>query len=95
MQSDTKKVVASLSSEYSKAAKSVAELTQKYNDSVSATGKTSKETKELKTQLAAAQAQLRATTSALNSANSGMAEFGGSTKTSTESLTGEIGRAHV
>lgn len=96
VQSDTKKVVASLSSEYSKAAKSVAELTQKYNDSVSTTGKTSKETKGLKTQLAAAQAQLRATTSALKSANTNMAEFASSTqKASGESLTGALTKANL
>lgn len=88
VQSSTKKAVASLSAEYNKAAKAVAELTQKYNNSVSTTGKTSQETKELKTQLAAAQAQLKATTSALKSADTNMADFASSiTKTATAAKT--------
>ena len=95
VQSDTKKTVATLSSEYSKAAKAVVELTRRYNESVAKTGKTSSETKNLKTMLAQAEAQLKATTTALKAANTGMADFGGSTKTSTESLAGAMTKANV
>ena len=95
VQSDTKKTVATLSGEYSKAAKAVVELTRRYNESVAKTGKTSSETKNLKAMLAQAEAQLKATTTALKAANTGMADFGGSTKTSTESLAGAITKANL
>ena len=91
VQSETKKTVTALSGEYSKAAKSVLELTKQYNESVAKTGKTSAESKELKNQLAAAEAQLKATASALKSANNGMESFASSTdKASSKSLAGAI-----
>lgn len=95
VQSETKKTVSSLSGEYSKAAKAVAELTQRYNESVGKTGKTSSETKNLKAMLAQAEAQLKATASALRSANNGMDDFGGSAKTSGESLAGAMTKANL
>lgn len=96
VQSETKKTVTALSSEYSKAAKSVLELTRQYNDSAAKTGKTSAETKELKNQLAAAEAQLKATASALKSANNGMESFANSTdKASGKSLAGAIAQGTV
>lgn len=96
VQSDTKKTIATLSSEYSKAAKAVAELTQRYNESVGKTGKTSSETKNLKTMLAQAEAQLRATTTALKAANNGMEGFANSTdKASGKSLAGAIAQGTV
>lgn len=96
VQSETKKTVTALSSEYSKAAKSVLELTKQYNDSAAKTGKTSAETKELKNQLAAAEAQLKATASALKSANNGMESFANSTdKASGKSLAGAIAQGTV
>ena len=96
VQSDTKKTIATLSSEYSKAAKAVAELTQRYNESVGKTGKTSSETKNLKTMLAQAEAQLRATTTALKAANNGMDGFASSTdKASGKSLAGAIAQGTV
>ena len=95
VQSDTKKTIATLSSEYSKAAKAVAELTQRYNESVGKTGKTSSETKNLKAMLAQAEAQLKATTTALKAANNGMDGFGESTKTSGESLAGAMTKANL
>lgn len=88
-------MVSTLSGEYSKAARSVATLTQKYNESVAKTGKASSETKNLKAMLAQAEAQLKATTSALRSANSGMDDFGGSAKTSGESLSGAMTKANL
>lgn len=91
MQSETKKTVSTLSSEYSKAAKAVVELTKRYNESVGKTGKASSETKNLKTMLAQAEAQLKATTTALKSANNGMEGFASSTeKASGSSLSGAI-----
>lgn len=91
MQSETKKTVSTLSSEYSKAAKAVVELTKRYNESVGKTGKASSETKNLKTMLAQAEAQLKATTTALKSANNGMEGFASSAeKTSGSSLSGAI-----
>lgn len=91
VQSESKKMVSALSGEYSKAAKSVATLAQKYNESVQKTGKASSETKNLKTMLAQAEAQLKATTTALKSANNGMEEFASSTeKASGSSLSGAI-----
>ena len=96
VQSDSKKMVATLSSEYSKAAKSVAALSQKYNESVAKTGKTSSETKNLKTMLAQAEAQLKATTSALKAANNGMDDFASSTeKASGTSLSGAIAQGTI
>lgn len=96
VQSDTKKTIATLSSEYSKAAKAVAELTQRYNESVGKTGKTSSETKNLKAMLAQAEAQLKATTTALKTANNGMDGFASSTdKASSKSLAGAIAQGTV
>lgn len=96
VQSETKKTVSSLSGEYSKAAKAVVELTRRYNESVSKTGKASSETKNLKTMLAQAEAQLRATTTALKAANNGMDGFASSTeKASSKSLAGAIAQGTV
>lgn len=96
VQSETKKTVSSLSGEYSKAAKAVVELTRRYNESVGKTGKASSETKNLKTMLAQAEAQLRATTTALKAANNGMEGFAGSTdKASGKSLAGAIAQGTV
>lgn len=96
VQSETKKTVSSLSGEYSKAAKAVAMLAQKYNESVQKTGKASSETKNLKTMLAQAEAQLRATTTALKAANNGMDGFASSTdKASGKSLAGAIAQGTV
>ena len=96
MQSETKKTVSSLSGEYSKAAKAVVELTRRYNESVGKTGKASSETKNLKTMLAQAEAQLRATTTALKAANNGMDGFSSSTdKASSKSLAGAIAQGTV
>ena len=96
MQSETKKTVSSLSGEYSKAAKAVVELTRRYNESVGKTGKASSETKNLKTMLAQAEAQLRATTTALKAANNGMDGFASSTdKASGKSLAGAIAQGTV
>lgn len=96
VQSETKKTVSSLSGEYSKAAKAVAELTRRYNESVGKTGKASSETKNLKTMLAQAEAQLRATTTALKAANNGMDGFASSTdKASSKSLAGAIAQGTI
>lgn len=96
VQSETKKTVSSLSGEYSKAAKAVVELTRRYNESVGKTGKASSETKNLKTMLAQAEAQLRATTTALKAANNGMDDFASSTeKASSKSLAGAIAQGTI
>lgn len=96
VQSETKKTVSSLSGEYSKAAKAVVELTRRYNESVGRTGKASSETKNLKTMLAQAEAQLRATTTALKAANNGMEGFASSTdKASSKSLAGAIAQGTI
>lgn len=96
VQSETKKTVSSLSGEYSKAAKAVVELTRRYNESVVKTGKASSETKNLKTMLSQAEAQLRATTTALKAANNGMEGFSSSTdKASSKSLAGAIAQGTV
>lgn len=96
VQSETKKTVSSLSGEYSKAAKAVVELTRRYNESVGKTGKASSETKNLKTMLAQAEAQLRATTTALKAANNGMEGFANSTdKASSKSLSNAIAQGTV
>lgn len=96
VQSETKKTVSSLSGEYSKAAKAVVELTRRYNESVGKTGKASSETKNLKTMLAQAEAQLRATTTALKAANNGMEGFTSSTdKASSKSLAGAIAQGTI
>ena len=94
VQSETKKTVSSLSGEYSKAAKAVVELTRRYNESVGKTGKASSQTKNLKAMLAQAEAQLKATASALRSANNGMDEFAKGAKTSGESLSGAMTKAN-
>lgn len=96
VQSETKKTVSSLSGEYSKAAKAVVELTRRYNESVGKTGKASSETKNLKTMLAQAEAQLRATTTALKAADNGMEGFASSTdKASGKSLANAITQGTV
>nr|DAJ56947.1 MAG TPA: tail tape measure protein [Caudoviricetes sp.] len=87
-------MVSTLSGEYGKAARSVATLAQKYNESVQKTGKASSETKNLKAMLAQAEAQLKATASALRSANNGMDEFAKGAKTSGESLSGAMTKAN-
>ena len=95
VQSETKKTVTALSSEYSKAAKSVLELTKQYNESAVKTGKTSAETKELKNQLAAAEAQLKTTASALKSANNGMDSFGKSAGSTGSGLTAALTKSQL
>jgi tape measure domain-containing protein len=95
VQSETKKTVTALSSEYSKAAKSVLELTKQYNESAAKTGKTSAETKELKNQLAAAEAQLKTTASALKSANNGMDSFGKSAGSTRSGLTAALTKSQL
>ena len=96
VQSETKKTVSSLLGEYSKAAKAVVELTRRYNESVGKTGKASSETKNLKTMLAQAEAQLRATTTALKAANNSMDGFASSTdKASGKSLANAITQGTV
>lgn len=96
VQSETKKTVSSLSGEYSKAAKSVVELTRRYNESVGKTGKASSETKNLKTMLAQAEAQLKATTTALKAANNGMEGFASSTdKASGKSMASAIAQGTI
>lgn len=95
VQGETKKTVTALSSEYSKAAKSVLELTKQYNESAAKTGKTSAETKELKNQLAAAEAQLKATASALKSANNGMDSFGKSAGSTGSGLTAALTKSQL
>jgi tape measure domain-containing protein len=95
VQNETKKTVAALSSEYSKAAKSVLELTKQYNESAAKTGKTSAETKELKNQLAAAEAQLKTTASALKSANNGMDSFGKSAGSTGSGLTAALTKSQL
>lgn len=96
VQSETKKTVSSLSGEYSKAAKAVVELTRRYNESVGKTGKASSETKNLKTMLAQAEAQLKATTTALKAANNGMDGFASSTdKASGKSMASAIAQGTV
>lgn len=96
VQSETKKTVSSLSGEYSKAAKAVVELTRRYNESVGRTGKASSETKNLKTMLAQAETQLRATTTALKAANNGMEGFASSTdKASSKSLASAIAQGTI
>lgn len=96
VQSETKKTVSSLSGEYSKAAKAVVELTRRYNESVGKTGKASSETKNLKTMLSQAEAQLRATTTALKAASNGMEGFANSTdKASGKSLANAITQGTV
>lgn len=96
VQSETKKTVSSLSGEYSKAAKAVVELTRRYNESVGKTGKASSETKNLKTMLAQAEAQLKATTTALKGANNGMDGFASSTdKASGKSMASAIAQGTV
>lgn len=96
VQSETKKTVSSLSGEYSKAAKAVVELTRRYNESVGKTGKASSETKNLKTMLAQAEAQLKATTTALKAANNGMEGFASSTdKASGKSMASAIAQGTV
>ena len=96
VQSETKKTVSSLSGEYSKAAKAVVELTRRYNESVGKTGKASSETKNLKTMLAQAEAQLKATTTALKAANNGMEDFASATdKASGKSLASAIAQGTI
>lgn len=95
VQSETKKTVTALSSEYSKATKSVLELTKQYNESAAKTGKTSAETKELKNQLAAAEAQLKTTASALKSANNGMDSFGKSAGSTGSGLTAALTKSQL
>lgn len=102
VQRDTKQTVVQLSTEYSKAAKSVAELTRKYNESAAKTGKSSTETRELRSQLSAAEARLKTTANALKAANNGMTTFGQKTdeaaskqKNLAESLAGSVAKAQL
>lgn len=95
VQSETKKTVATLSSEYTKAAKRVAELAKAYAESTEKSGKSSKATKELKTQLTAAQAEVKTLASALKTANSNMVNFSSQTISAGESLAGAMTKANL
>lgn len=95
VQSETKKTVATLSSEYTKATKRVSELAKAYAESVEKSGKSSKATKDLKTQLNAAQSEVKTLASALKSANSGMVNFSSQAKSTGESLTSAFTKANL
>lgn len=95
VQSETKKTVATLSSEYTKATKRVAELAKAYAESAEKSGKSSKATKELKTQLNAAQSEVKTLASALKSANSGMVNFSSQAKSTGGSLTSAFTKANL
>lgn len=95
VQSETKKAVTSLAGEYSKATQNVVELTRKYNESAAQTGKTSSETRALKKELSAAEAQMKTTAAALKAANNGMDSFGKSAKTAGGNLTAALTKSQV
>lgn len=95
VQSETKKTVTALSSEYTKATKRVSELAKAYADSVEKSGKSSKATKDLKTQLNAAQAEVKTLASALNTANSNMVTFSSKASSAGQSLTGALTKASL
>lgn len=95
VQSETKKTVATLSSEYTKAAKRVAELAKAYAESTKKSGKNAKATKELKTQLNAAQAEVKTLSSALKTANNNMVNFSSKTSSAGEVLAGAMTKANL
>lgn len=96
VQSETKKSVTALSGQYSNAAKAVVELSKRYNESVEKTTKASSESKKLKIQLNAAEAQLKATAQALKTVKNGMEDFADSTeKASGKSMASAIAQGTI
>lgn len=95
VKAQTKTAVASMTKDYNRLYSEVLHLTAAYQKSSRETGESSKATKELKEKLKEAKSQLDATAGSLRTAGQYMESFGGSAKTSGESLTGAMTKANL
>jgi tape measure domain-containing protein len=95
VQSETKKTVTELSSQYAKAQARVRELGRQYDESVQKTGANSKATKELSKEWKSAQTEVSNLEKALKKTNSGLVNFESKIKSSGESLAGAIAQGTV
>lgn len=95
VQSETKKTVAELSSQYSKAQARVRELGRQYDESVQKTGANSKATKELSKEWKSAQAEVANLEKALKRTNSGLVNFESKIESSGESMASAMTKAQL
>ena len=95
VQSETKKTVTELSSQYAKAQARVRELGRQYDESVQKTGANSKATKELSKEWKSAQTEVSNLEKALKKTNSGLVNFESKIKSSSKSLAGAIAQGTV
>lgn len=91
----TKETVAVMAKDYSKLYSEVLHLQAAYKKSLEETGKNSQATKDLKTKLSEAQAQLNSTSSALETAERYMNSFGDAASGSGKSLAGAIAQGTI
>lgn len=95
VQSETKKTVAELSSQYSKAQARVRELGRQYDESVQKTGANSKATKELSKEWKSAQTEVSNLEKALKKTNSGLVNFESKIESSGESMASAMTKAQL
>lgn len=95
VQSETKKTVTELSSQYSKAQARVRELGRQYDESVQKTGANSKATKELSKEWKSAQAEVANLEKALKRTNSGLVNFESKIESSGESMASAMTKAQL
>lgn len=95
VQSETKKTVTELSSQYSKAQARVRELGRQYDESAQKTGANSKATKELSKEWKSAQAEVANLEKALKRTNSGLVNFESKIESSGESMASAMTKAQL
>ncbi len=95
VQSETKKTVAELSSQYAKAQARVRELGRQYDESVQKTGANSKATKELSKEWKSAQTEVSNLEKALKKTNSGLVNFESKIESSGESMASAMTKAQL
>lgn len=95
VQSETKKTVTELSSQYSKAQARVRELGRQYDESVQKNGANSKATKELSKEWKSAQAEVANLEKALKRTNSGLVNFESKIESSGESMASAMTKAQL
>ena len=95
VQSETKKTVTELSSQYAKAQARVRELGRQYDESVQKTGANSKATKELSKEWKSAQTEVSNLEKALKKTNSGLVNFESKIESSGESMASAMTKAQL
>lgn len=95
VQSETKKTVTELSSQYAKAQARVRELGRQYDESVQKAGANSKATKELSKEWKSAQAEVSNLEKALKKTNSGLVNFESKIESSGKSMASAIAQGTI